>query len=183
MAVYIVEAVGTELVKIGFSSDPERRVKSMRTQCPFPIEVLACVEGDRVREKLFHRKFRHLRTSGEWFKKTPEVVAFAKALGTDAYGIVEEPIAPLPPVKIAEGRTYSVRDLQLRYRVTDHTVLGWIRDGDLKAINTGRSLAKKKPRWSITEEQLRDFERLRTSPERASPVRRKKRDAGVIQFY
>jgi excisionase family DNA binding protein len=82
------------------------------------------------------------------------------------------------------GSTLSVRDLCERYGVSEHTVLGWIRSGELRAVNVGRRPGTKKPRWRITAEALQAFELARTptpSPSRAQ--RRKKRPAGVIEFY
>jgi len=80
-------------------------------------------------------------------------------------------------------RTLSVRNLCERYGVSEHTVLGWIRSGELKAVNVGRRLGAKKPRWRITEVALEAFEQLRTPTAPAPRGRRKKRPAGVIEFY
>ncbi len=79
---------------------------------------------------------------------------------------------------------YTVQDLQRRYGVTVHTVLGWIRSGELKAVNVGRRSGAKKPRWRISPEALAAFEQLRTAtPLRPRTPRRKRQDAGVIEFY
>ncbi len=80
--------------------------------------------------------------------------------------------------------TYSVRDICDRYGVGEHTVLGWIRSGDLRAINVGRSVKAKKPRWRITEEALAAFE-LRRTPDPPQPKTRKKRrkSSSVIERY
>lgn len=59
--------------------------------------------------------------------------------------------------------TYSVRDLVQRYGITEHTVLAWIRSGELRAVNVGRTQCKKKPRWRITEEALQEFESRRST--------------------
>ncbi len=80
-------------------------------------------------------------------------------------------------------RTLTVRDLCDRYGVTEHTVLGWIRSGELRAINVGRSLGTKKPRWRIPPEALQAFELLRTPSPPPPRTRRRKRQADVIQFY
>jgi excisionase family DNA binding protein len=45
---------------------------------------------------------------------------------------------------------YTIQDLQRRYGVTVHTVLGWIRSGELRAVNVGRRRGARKPRWRIT---------------------------------
>ena len=41
----------------------------------------------------------------------------------------------------------TVGDLCERYGVTEHTVLSWIRSGELKAVNVGRRADATKPRW------------------------------------
>src|SRR5262245_36983341 len=56
--------------------------------------------------------------------------------------------------------TLSVADICERYGVSEHTVLGWIRSGDLKAVNVGRRSGAKKPRWRITQEAVTAFEAL-----------------------
>ena len=80
--------------------------------------------------------------------------------------------------------TLSVHDLTERYGVSEHTVLGWIRSGELRAVNVGRRVGGKKPRWRITQEALEAFELLRTpGPPPARMKRRKKRPTDVIEFY
>jgi hypothetical protein len=78
----------------------------------------------------------------------------------------------------------TVRDIQRRYAVTVHTVLGWIRSGELRAVNVGRRPGAKKPRWRITVEALAAFEQARTpTPPQPRAGRRKRAGAGVIEFY
>jgi Helix-turn-helix domain len=77
---------------------------------------------------------------------------------------------------------FTVQDVQRRYNVTVHTVLGWIRSGELKAINVGRRLGAKKPRWRITTEALAAFELTRT-PTPPPPRTRRKRSPEVVKFY
>jgi excisionase family DNA binding protein len=80
-------------------------------------------------------------------------------------------------------RALTIRDLCDRYSVTEHTVLGWIRSGELRAINVGRSLRTKKPRWRILAESLQDFEALRTASPPPPRARRRKQRADVIDYY
>jgi len=77
----------------------------------------------------------------------------------------------------------SVRDLCERYAVGEHTVLGWINRGELKALNVGRRLGTKKPRWRVTAEALAAFELLRTPSAPQPRAQRRKRPAEVIEFY
>jgi len=81
-------------------------------------------------------------------------------------------------------RTYTVRDLCERYGVNEHTVLGWIAQGELRAINVGRSPDRKKPRWRITAEALATFEQLRTpTPQMPQQRRRNQTGGDVVEFY
>jgi excisionase family DNA binding protein len=77
---------------------------------------------------------------------------------------------------------FTVRDIQKRYSVTVHTVLGWIRSGELRAMHVGRKLDAKKPRWRISEEAVEAFELLRTPTPPAPKVGRKRQNE-VIEFY
>lgn len=78
---------------------------------------------------------------------------------------------------------YTVEDIATRYCVTIHTVLGWIKTGELKSINVGRSHGAKKPRWRITEQALVEFEALRTPAPPLPRAARRKRVADVVEFY
>jgi excisionase family DNA binding protein len=80
-------------------------------------------------------------------------------------------------------RTYTVADLTERFGVGEHTVLAWIRSGELKAMNVGRTLGGKKPRWRISAEAVESFELRRTPAPAPVKARRKRRDASVIEFF
>jgi excisionase family DNA binding protein len=79
--------------------------------------------------------------------------------------------------------TLSVKDLTQRYGVSEHTVLGWIGSGELRAVNVGRRPGAKKPRWRVTQEALEAFEQLRTPTPPLPRVRRRKQPEHVIAFY
>lgn len=78
--------------------------------------------------------------------------------------------------------TFSVRDICERYGVGAHTVLAWIRSGELRAINVGRSPSAKKPRWRITPEAIAAFELRRSPSPPPAPVRRRKQ-SHIIERY
>jgi excisionase family DNA binding protein len=79
--------------------------------------------------------------------------------------------------------TYSVRQVAERFHVGEHTVLAWVRSGELHAVNVGRN-PDGKPHWRITSEALQAFELLRSAqPIESQPRRRRRRDAHVIEFY
>jgi excisionase family DNA binding protein len=79
--------------------------------------------------------------------------------------------------------TYSVKDLCERFGIGEHTILAWIRCGELRAVNVGRSLRAKKPRWRITAEALAAFEQQRTPAPPLPRTRRKRQPADIIQRY
>jgi excisionase family DNA binding protein len=79
--------------------------------------------------------------------------------------------------------TYGIKDLCKRYRVGEHTVLGWIRNGELRAVNVGRRPGAKKPRWRITQEALYAFELARTPTPPLPRAGRRKPPKDTIRFY
>jgi hypothetical protein len=80
--------------------------------------------------------------------------------------------------------TYTVNDLMKRYVVAQHTVLSWIRSGELKAVNVGVSKSRKIPRWRVTSEALDAFEKMRTpQPPQPKRKRRSKPESDVIEFF
>ena len=81
------------------------------------------------------------------------------------------------------SRTLPVKEVCERYGVSGHTVLGWIRRGELRAIDVSRQRGGK-PRWRITQESLEAFELIRTHTPPPPPTRRRKRQHhDVIEFY
>lgn len=78
--------------------------------------------------------------------------------------------------------TFSVKDLCERFAIGEHTVLGWIKRGELRAINVSRKQVGR-PKWRITEEALEAFEQLRTAAPPPIRQRRRKQSSEAIQFY
>ena len=67
-------------------------------------------------------------------------------------------------------------------RVSPEKALGWIRSGELKAVNVGNGF---RPRFRVSRENLDAFLKAREvqpPPERTRRQRRRSQD-GVIQFY
>jgi hypothetical protein len=68
-------------------------------------------------------------------------------------------------------RGLTVSEVARRYRVGEDKVRGWVRRGELAAINTAAVLCGK-PRWVILPEALASFEKRRTSEPPPAPTRR-----------
>lgn len=74
--IYFAHATGTDRLKIGFTAgDPLRRLKELQTGSPYPLDLLAAVEGGEADEARWHKDFAAERTGGEWFAMTPRLMA------------------------------------------------------------------------------------------------------------
>lgn len=56
-----------QYVKIGISECPRKRIASIQTSNPEPIELLATAPGGRELEARLHSRFANLRHNREWF--------------------------------------------------------------------------------------------------------------------
>lgn len=79
-------------------------------------------------------------------------------------------------------RAFTVRDLCERYGIGEHTVLGWIRSRELRAIDVSRN-RRGKPRWRVTPEALEAFELIRTPSPPPPRKRRRKPPADLVEYY
>lgn len=71
-----------DFVKIGKATgDAHDRVAALKTGCPFPIRILATTPGGYELERELHKRFRHLRSHGEWFHAAPELLRYVASIG------------------------------------------------------------------------------------------------------
>lgn len=71
MAVYFLASFVEGRIKIGYSADPDRRIKTILQAQPNPDKLrLLWVNflADREHEKVLHHHLDEYRLSGEWFK-------------------------------------------------------------------------------------------------------------------
>lgn len=71
--IYFIFNRDSQAIKIGRAIDVQKRLKSLQTSSPVSLEVLKVVPVESLKkaqeiEIYLHRKFDHLRLSGEWFK-------------------------------------------------------------------------------------------------------------------
>lgn len=62
-------------IKIGIATNPENRLKGLQTSHHERLSILAVCDGDLELEKLYHKRFKAHRLSGEWFERVPEIEA------------------------------------------------------------------------------------------------------------
>lgn len=72
-----------EFIKVGFSSNPYKRLSSMQTGSPFPLVMLADIPGSKDDEQEIHRMFPDLHVRGEWFRDDPRIRSFIASTRVD----------------------------------------------------------------------------------------------------
>jgi len=65
--VYCIRDDADEVVKLGYSKDPTRRVKQLQTGSPRPLRFICAIPGGRDLEASLHQQLASQRISGEWF--------------------------------------------------------------------------------------------------------------------
>jgi hypothetical protein len=55
-------------IKIGYADNVIRRMYRLQQGNPSVLRVIATMPGANEQEKVLHRRFRHLRVRGEWFR-------------------------------------------------------------------------------------------------------------------
>lgn len=62
-------------IKIGHSINVYSRLAAIQSHSPIPVKILAHVAGGAVVEAAYHTHFQSIRLHGEWFERTPEILA------------------------------------------------------------------------------------------------------------
>jgi hypothetical protein len=71
-------------VKVGYSSDPGRRLSELQTGCPYPLAVAATYPGCRRLERAIHLAIGDHRSHGEWYERSVRTAALFYVLETVA---------------------------------------------------------------------------------------------------
>ena len=99
--IYFIKPIGFETpIKIGHSVSPDKRRETLETWCPFPLEIVAQIEGPRDLERRFHALFADLHERHEWFRISNELQAVIREINEGTFDIdalpepVKLPVAP-----------------------------------------------------------------------------------------
>lgn len=73
----LIYFAGTETgpIKIGRTKDLRGRIKELRCASPEKLHVWAITKGGNLEEALYHHRFADSRVRGEWFERTPALLA------------------------------------------------------------------------------------------------------------
>lgn len=86
MTVYFIKPIDMDgPIKIGCSFSPDRRRRSLETWSPFPLEIIAEIDGDTNLERRFHARFKLSHQNREWFAVTPELLAVVAAVNAGTF--------------------------------------------------------------------------------------------------
>lgn len=66
-SVYVVERMNDRAVKIGWTSDVERRMQELRKDTHQDVSLIGCAPADKPLELAMHAHFADRRIDGEWF--------------------------------------------------------------------------------------------------------------------
>ena len=89
------------LIKVGFTTNPQARLATLRTASPYSLEMVFCAPAYGsafVIEQAAHDILSKHRASGEWFAVTPEMAIAAIYAAADRSGrSLLSPVAPAAP--------------------------------------------------------------------------------------
>lgn len=71
------DASGKAPVKIGFTTNVDKRMRQLQIACPAKLTVIELVIGTQVIEAYFHRLLKDSRIHGEWFRLSSDDVSYA----------------------------------------------------------------------------------------------------------
>lgn len=111
-SIYVMQAKEWPYLKIGFAWDPIERKAALQTAIPMTLEIVACVAAPLSLEKAVHRHLSGHVVRGEWYRRTPEVLAFANALTKPgAQAAIDEFLSDVPKDELTGVHLRVTKDL------------------------------------------------------------------------
>lgn len=74
--IYFIQDCETENIKIGFAKEPKNRLTNLQTATSNNLNLLAEMNGDRIKEQEIHKLFSSDLVRGEWFKFSNKLKRF-----------------------------------------------------------------------------------------------------------
>jgi hypothetical protein len=74
--VYFITPIHSRRVKIGVTTNVEKRLKALQTGHHAKLAVLLIIPGDSIAERSLHNRFKKDHELGEWFVLSDAIKAF-----------------------------------------------------------------------------------------------------------
>jgi len=68
------------MVKIGYSTNPHKRMAALKTSNPLELVMLLVIEGKETDEKTLHKRFEDHKHHGEWFMYSDEIREYVQSM-------------------------------------------------------------------------------------------------------
>lgn len=78
-SVYFLRDASRPAIKIGRSTNVEKRIRQLESQVGRRLQLLATVPGGSAQEAKLHRRFADARLEGEWFSEVDELTDFIQS--------------------------------------------------------------------------------------------------------
>lgn len=98
--IYFIKCL--DYVKIGCTNNIQSRINEIQVCTPEKIKLLGLINGNFEDEKLYHEKFKHINSKGEWFYFTKELENYIESLNKDLmwlHGYLENGLIPISNIK------------------------------------------------------------------------------------
>lgn len=80
--VYFIQGLCGGAIKIGYSKDPQARLRELQTGYPDTLTILLMIPGTEALESVIHKRFESLRLRGEWFRPDQRLIDDIRRLKT-----------------------------------------------------------------------------------------------------
>lgn len=130
MAVYLIQAGGLPIVKIGKANCPVTRLAQHQTGHWETLKIIRLWVGDHAEESMLHRRFSDLHIRGEWF-------SFSKAMLGDV-GLVEITDLNPPPEPVVA----SVADFLAKFTPEQQVRFSEVKTSDTASTILRRASAR-----------------------------------------
>lgn len=77
--IYFISAEPDGPIKIGYASNPKKRIASLQTAHHQQLKLLKVIPGTLQAEAALHALFKNDRIKGEWFKRSPSLLSFIES--------------------------------------------------------------------------------------------------------
>lgn len=89
-------------IKVGFSTKPSYRLRTIQTGQAQPMSLLVLMQGSRFVESRLHQYLSDLQEHGEWFRRDDPLISFLQLLEERATWTAKPAVPKCKPAEITE---------------------------------------------------------------------------------